>query len=173
MYAARSKVALLSLSISAILAGCASQPESVKSAQAPAPLPSTPIAVVPPIAIPLPTPSSARTIEEYKHQLALHIGSASVTRMYTHQPQPLLRSVVVLRYEVDARGHVIRSEIMRSNRDRETETTALAALHGAAPFPPPGPHLLNGGRLELSETWLFNSDGRFQLRTTALPQARR
>jgi protein TonB len=32
------------------------------------------------------------------------------------------------------------------------------------------PHLLRHGRLEISETWLFNNDGRFQLRTIAQPQ---
>ena len=31
-------------------------------------------------------------------------------------------------------------------------------------------HLLNNRKLDVTETWLFNTDGRFQLRTIALPQ---
>ena len=82
----------------------------------------------------------------------------------------LLRSVVVVKYVVDAHGNMIKSELIRSNRDGETEATALASLKSSAPFPKPAPHLLRGGKIEISETWLFNNDGRFQLRTIAQPQ---
>jgi periplasmic protein TonB len=75
-----------------------------------------------------------------------------------------------MRYAVDAHGQLLRSEILRSNRDRETESIALASLRSAAPFPRPASHLLHHGKLEVSETWLFNNDGRFQLRTIAQPQ---
>lgn len=114
--------------------------------------------------------SSATTLDAYKRDLALRISQANAGKVYSGRPQALLRSVVVLRYAVDERGHLLRSEIMRSNRDRETESTALAALKNAAPFPRPASHLLRNGRLDLSETWLFNNDGRFQLRTIAEPQ---
>jgi len=43
-------------------------------------------------------------------------------------------------------------------------------LRSTAPFPKPPAALLSGGRVELSETWLFNNNGRFQLRTIAQPQ---
>ena len=42
-----------------------------------------------------------------------------------------------------------------------------ARVRQAAPYPKPPARLLRGGRLELSETWLFQDDGRFQLRTRA------
>lgn len=114
--------------------------------------------------------SGAATLDAYKRDLALRISQANAGKVYSGRPQALLRSVVVLRYAVDGRGRLVRSEIMRSNRDRETESTALAALKNAAPFPRPAPHLLRNGRLDISETWLFNNDGRFQLRTIAEPQ---
>jgi len=82
----------------------------------------------------------------------------------------LLRSVVVVKYVVDANGRLLHSEILRSNHDRATEATALSSLRTAAPFPKPAPQLLRNGRMELMETWLFNNDGRFQLRTIAEPQ---
>jgi periplasmic protein TonB len=114
--------------------------------------------------------SSASTLDGYKRDLALRISQVNSSKVYSERPQALLRSVIVLRYAIDARGHLVRSEIMRSNRDRETESTALASLRNSAPFPKPAAHLLRRGQLELSETWLFNNDGRFQLRTVALPQ---
>lgn len=114
--------------------------------------------------------SSANTLDGYKRDLALQISQMNASKVYSERPQALLRSVIVLRYVVDARGNLVRSEIMRSNRDRETEATALATLRNSSPFPKPAAHLLRRGQLELSETWLFNHDGRFQLRTVALPQ---
>ncbi len=114
--------------------------------------------------------SSASTLEGYKRDLALRISQMNSSKVYSGRPQALLRSVVVLRYAVDARGHLVRSEIMRSNRDNETESTALVSLRSAAPFPRPASHLVRNGKLEISETWLFNNDGRFQLRTIAEPQ---
>jgi len=75
-----------------------------------------------------------------------------------------------VRYAVDAQGNLVQQDIMRSNRDSETESIALASLRNAAPFPRPASHLLRRGRLELSETWLFNNDGRFQIRSVAQPQ---
>ena len=112
----------------------------------------------------------ASTVDGYKRDLALRISELNAGKVYPGRPQALLRSVVVLRYTVDARGHLVKSEIMRSNRDRETESTALATLRSAAPFPKPAAHLLRRGELELAETWLFNNDGRFQLRTIAQAQ---
>lgn len=114
--------------------------------------------------------STADTVGEYKLALAQRIAHVNSTKVYIGRPQALLRSVVVVKYVVDARGSLVRSEIMRSNRDRSTEATALASLRSTAPFPKPAASLLRHGRVELMETWLFNNDGRFQLRTIAEPQ---
>lgn len=114
--------------------------------------------------------STENTVNGYKRDLAQRITEVNSIKVYTTRPQALLRSVVVVRYSVDGGGRLLRSEIMRSNRDRETEATALASLRNAAPFPKPASHLLRHGKVELSETWLFNNDGRFQLRSLALPQ---
>jgi protein TonB len=111
--------------------------------------------------------STASTFEGYKRDLAQRISQSNSTKVYEGRPQALLRSVIVVKYIVDS---LVRSEIMRSNRDKQTESTALASLKTSAPFPKPMPHLLRNGRLEISETWLFNNDGRFQLRTVAQPQ---
>ncbi len=112
----------------------------------------------------------SRTFAAYKHDVAQRISQANSSRVYSGRPQALLRSVVVVRYQVDRDGELIRSDIQRSNRDPETEAIALASLKYAAPFPKPASHLLQHGRVEISESWLFNNDGRFQLRSVAQPQ---
>ncbi len=114
--------------------------------------------------------STATTIADYKRALAERIAATNSTRMFIGRPQALLRSVIVVKYQIDASGKLIRSDIMRSNRDRASEATALSSLKAAAPFPKPGAHLLRHGRVEVMESWLFNNDGRFQLRTTAETQ---
>ena len=114
--------------------------------------------------------STAATFEAYKLELAERISRVNSTNIHPDRPQALLRSVIVVRYAVDRNGKLARSEIQRSNRDQATEAIALSTLRKAAPFPMPAEHLLRNGRVEISETWLFNNDGRFQLRTIARPQ---
>lgn len=114
--------------------------------------------------------STAQSIGGYKLALANRIAQVSSTKVFIGRPQPLLRSVVVVKYSVDGNGKLLRSEILRSNRDRTTENTALSTLRAAAPFPKPVPALLKQDKVELIETWLFNNDGRFQLRSIAEPQ---
>lgn len=114
--------------------------------------------------------SGAFTLDGYKRDVAQRIAQNNSAKVYDGRPQALLRSVIVLKYVVDAHGNLVKSEIVRTNHDRETEATALASLRNSAPFPQPATHLLRQGRIEISETWLFNNDGRFQLRTIAQPQ---
>lgn len=114
--------------------------------------------------------STARTVMGYKEDIAHRIAETSSTKVYIERPQALLRSVIVLKFVIDANGRLVRSEISRTNRDSATEATALASLRAAAPFPKPPANLLQNGRIELSETWLFNNDGRFQLRSIAQAQ---
>lgn len=114
--------------------------------------------------------STALTLNGYKRDLAERIAQVNSTKVYVERPQALLRSVIVIKYTIAPDGKLLRAEIVRSNHDRAAESTALSSLDTTAPFPKPASHLLKNGRVEISETWLFNNDGRFQLRTIALPQ---
>lgn len=114
--------------------------------------------------------STAWTLAGYQKALAERICEVNATHVYVGRPQALLRSVIVLKYVVDGNGHLMRSEIVRTNHDSATQATALASIKNTAPFPKPAPHLLRNGHVEITETWLFNNDGRFQLRTIAQPQ---
>ena len=115
--------------------------------------------------------SNAKTLAAYQVELANHLSRVNVAKVYAGNPQALLRSVIVLRFSLNSQGSLMSKAIVRSNKDRETEATALSSLVKAQPFPMPSALLLKQGRLDMVETWLFNSDGRFQLRTIALPQA--
>lgn len=114
--------------------------------------------------------STAMTLAGYQEALAKRIVEVNSIKVYVGRPQALLRAVIVLKYTVDANGKLLHSEILRTNRDNAVEGTALASLKNTAPFPKPAPHLLHHGRVEITESWLFNSDGRFQLRSIAQPQ---
>jgi protein TonB len=141
-----------------LLAGCASPSPRVE-------LTSTERMQPGPAAI-----SSAGTVESYKQDVAQRISQVNSTHVHGQRPQALLRSIIVVRYTVDGEGRLVRSEIQRSNHDRDTEALALSTLRKTAPFPKPAPHLLRNGRLDLSESWLFDNDGRFQLRSIAQAQ---
>lgn len=161
----------------AILVGCASKPEVPPVAQKPAaatPAPA-PVARTQPaeVAKDESIASRATTVDAYKRDLAKRIAEVNSSKVFPGRPQALLRSVVVVKFTVDERGQVTKSEIIRSNNDKSTESTALATLKNAGPFPKPAAHLLQGGRLDISETWLFNNDGRFQLRSIAEAQMNR
>lgn len=114
--------------------------------------------------------TSSMSLDRYKRLVAQRIAEVNADKIYPGNPQALLRSVVVLKYVLDANGKLVRSDTLRSNGDGVTVATALSALRNAAPFPPPPNHLLTHGRMEILETMLFNDDGRFQLRSIAAPQ---
>ncbi len=116
------------------------------------------------------TRSQAKNLNAFAREIAIHISQQNAEKIYVSNPQALLRSVVVLKFTIDANGSLVSRDLVRSNKDKETEGTAMQSLARAQPFPLPPSVLLKQGKVELLETWLFNSDGRFQLRTIALPQ---
>ncbi|NDI86408.1 energy transducer TonB family protein [Undibacterium crateris] len=127
-------------------------------------------AEMPARSLPPPAPSQAASIDAYKREVAQRVYASFPSYVYQEQPQPLLRAVIVLRYVINADGSLSRVELLRGNGDRFAEQRAMQSLRQAAPFAKPPAKLIRGARLELSETWLFNDDGRFQVRSIALPQ---
>lgn len=112
------------------------------------------------------------TLDQYRDAVARRIVERNPSYVLRGTPQAMLRSLVVVSFTVDANGHVVASSVYRTNGDNEAESAALASLRRAAPLPEPPGKLLNGrGQLELFEDWLFNDDGKFQLRELASPQA--
>jgi protein TonB len=128
--------------------------------------PSRPEVAAPPAAI------NSATLDQYRNTVARRIVERNPSYVLRGKPQAMLRSLVVVSFTVDRNGHVVQSSVYRTNGDDEAESTALASLRRASPLPLPPGKLLNGrGQLELFEDWLFNDDGKFQLRELASPQA--
>lgn len=138
----------------ATLAGCTITP------------PDRPLVITPPAAV------NSATLDQYRSAVAQRIAERSPSYVLRGTPQAMLRSLVVVSFTVDRDGRVLESSVYRTNGDDEAESTALASLRRASPLPQPPGKLLNGrGQLELFEDWLFNDNGKFQLREFASPQA--
>jgi protein TonB len=83
-----------------------------------------------------------------------------------------LRAVVVLEVAVAADGQVRNATLLRvPDHSRDLGRVAMRAVSAASPLPPPPRTLVAAGAYRFTETWLFREDGKFQLRTLALPQA--
>ena len=86
-------------------------------------------------------------------------------------PQPLLRAVVVLRVKLDELGRWT-AEVIREN-DEQPELTrkALASVaHLGKSLAMSASAAEQVRREGFMEVWLFQNDGRFALKTLALPQ---
>lgn len=144
-----------------LLTACSVPPEPAPPVHtAPAPTPSMPAP---------PRPSTTSSLDEYKREIATHIHARNPHWVHEEQPEALLRAVVVARVKVDGSGRA-RAEIVRS-RDAAMSERVLQSVGAASPFPAP-PRRLAGSLATTgyTETWLFNRDGRFQVRTIARPQ---
>ncbi|WP_420814672.1 energy transducer TonB family protein [Paraburkholderia susongensis] len=115
---------------------------------------------------------NSAALDQYRDAVARRITERNPSYVLQGKPQAMLRSLVVVSFTVDRNGRIVESSIYRTNGDDEAESTALATLRRSAPLPIPPGKLLNGrGQLELFEDWLFNDNGKFQLRELAAPQA--
>jgi protein TonB len=113
----------------------------------------------------------AENLEQVRHDFAKLVYEDAGPDINRDRPQPLLRAVVVLRVKLNELGHWT-GEVVREN-DEQPELTrkALASVaHLARTLevsPPTSEQLHREGFLEV---WLFQNDGRFALKTLALPQ---
>lgn len=172
---------LAAVALACLLAACG----------APAPAPAGPAA---PAAAPVPAPASASpapaepaspasprapvarlaprdpALESWKRDAALRIHQANSKQLFEGRPHHLLKAVIVVEVTVDASGRVVGSRVLRSPKIKSLDDLALTSLKAASPLPAPPKSLLARGRLVYSETWLVQNDGRFQVRTLALPQ---
>ncbi|WP_144156201.1 energy transducer TonB [Paraburkholderia sp. BCC1885] len=146
--------ALLTLAILLVASGCTFTP------------PGRPPLTTPPAAV------NSLTLDQYRIAVARRILERNPSYVLQGTLQPMLRSLVVVSFTVDRDGQVLQSAVYRTNGDDEAESTALATLRRASPLPQPPARLLNTrGQVELFEDWLFNDNGKFQLREFASPQA--
>ncbi|MDL2357126.1 MAG: energy transducer TonB [Pseudomonadota bacterium] len=107
------------------------------------------------------------SVDRYKFDVAEQIMRYNGAHTFNGRLPPMLPAVVVLSITVDQTGRITRVAVQRS-RDEAASKVALASMQRVGPLPRPynlatGP----GASLTFSETFLFNADYRFQLRTLA------
>ena len=115
--------------------------------------------------------TTARNIDDYKIQVAGQILAANPAIIFSGRLPPMLPAIVVVDISVNRDGELASVEVKRS-RDREASKVALAAVKRVGmPFPKPQNLMLRGHKtLDFSETFLFDHQYHFQLRSLAGPQ---
>ena len=113
----------------------------------------------------------AESLEKVRHDFAQMVYEDAGPDINRDRPQPLLRAVVVLRVKLNELGHWT-GEVIRDN-DEQPELTrkALASVaHLARTLEVSATAAEQLHREGFLEVWLFQNDGRFALKTLALPQ---
>ena len=158
----RTRAALL-LSLAA-LGGCstvqpvASTARRIVAAILPAPKTEAPVA--PP----------SRTLDAYKTEVAQHVMRHNSGQTFSGQLPPMLPAIVVVNITVDEDGELQDVAVQRS-RDPDASKVALASMRRSGRLPRPASLLVTNTRaLTFSETFLFDHQYRFQLRSLAGPQ---
>ena len=146
-----------------IMGGCASPPPPVPVEER-----STIAIARAPTAAPVPPPSL--TLDAYKAQVARHIVERNAGRSFSGRLPPMLPAIVVVNITVDRDGQLTDVRVQRA-RDPDAARVALASMLRSGPLPRPhGLLVANSRAMSFSETFLFDRDYRFQLRSLAGPQ---
>jgi hypothetical protein len=148
----------------ALLAACATPPPALEPGAAPQ---------VPAVAAPVVAVSEAKTVADYRRQVAELLHAANLKGLYPGVPPNPLRAVIVVYIEVDPAGVLRRLELFRAPSDTPelVDEVERAWRRLGRQLPRPQPHLMNGGeRLAFTQTWLFDFEGRFRLSTLSEQQ---
>ena len=107
------------------------------------------------------------SVESYKAGVAEQVMRYNSAHTFSGRLPPMLPAIVVLSITVDHTGKLAHVAVQRS-RDDDASNVALASVRRAAPLPKPFNLATGAGNsLTFSETFLFNADYRFQLRSLA------
>jgi protein TonB len=113
--------------------------------------------------------TSFATVDDYKFDAAVQIVQFNAAHTFSGKLPPMLPAVVVLRITVDESGRITDMWVQRAPEHGQLASEiAMASMHRAGVMPRPL-NLANGPDrlLSYSETFLFNADNRFQVRTLA------
>ncbi|WP_409027294.1 energy transducer TonB [Janthinobacterium sp. SUN098] len=153
--------AIIILATAALLSACQTAPPPTAPTHTPTPTPPrTPAAI-----------QLAASIDAYKALVAQQIMAANAEYTFSGRLPPMLPAIVVLDLSVGPDGELKSVHVHRS-RDSEASAAALAAVRRVQVFFPPAAHLMrrHARTFDFSETFLFNEQYRFQLRTLSGPQ---
>ena len=151
--------AITVLAAASLLAACQSTPPPSAYTPTSTP-PRTPAAI-----------QLAASIDAYKSLVAQQIMAANGEYIFSGRLPPMLPAIVVLDLSVGPDGELKSVHVHRS-RDSDASAAALAAVRRVPVFFPPAAHLMrrHARTFDFSETFLFNDQYRFQLRTLSGPQ---
>ena len=154
--------AITVLAAAVLLSAC--QTASPPAERTPSPVERTPPGT--PAALQL-----AANIDAYKALVAHQIMAANAEYTFSGRLPPMLPSIVVLDLSVGPDGELKSVHVHRS-RDSDASAAALAAVRRVQVLFPPAGHLMrrHAKTFDFSETFLFNEQYRFQLRTLSGPQ---
>ena len=126
----------------------------------PTPTPTTRAPVAPP----------SRTLDAYKTEVAQHVMRHNTGQTFSGQLPPMLPAIVVVNITVGEDGE-LQDVVVERSRDPDASKVALASMRRSGRLPPPVNLLATNMRaLTFSETFLFDDQYRFQLRSLAGPQ---
>lgn len=103
------------------------------------------------------------SMQQYEAAVAKRIFDANPDRTIKGDLQPLLRAIVILRFDVDGSGRVHNVRTWRTP-EAAADHIARTTLHHAGKLPAPPESWLQGGIVEVTETWLIDKQGHFHLR---------
>lgn len=122
------------------------------------------------LALLLPHAAQAGVSPDVKRDFAKAVYQGSPEFVHDHQPQALLRAVVVLNVRLDVNNRW-RADVLRTNDEQpEMLARALETVQRAPTIPVSGEAREELQRNGLVEAWLFDNDGTFQVMTLAKPQ---
>lgn len=117
-----------------------------------------------------PVAPPSRTLDAYKAEVAQHVMRQNAHQTFSGRLPPLLPAIVVLNITVRDDGELEDVEVQRARNDNAARV-AVASMRRSGRLPKPA-NLLAGNmrKLTFSETFLFDDQYRFQLRSLAGPQ---
>jgi hypothetical protein len=137
---------------------------------APTPVPAPPA----PSALQPPPPSAARTLADYRRDVARALYAQNAAAVHRGLLPALLEAVIVVELAFDTEGRLLARRIVRSPDHAAGALARIDAMLDrllapkAAQLPPSA---LRRGRIEFLETFLMTDDGRFQLHALSEGQA--
>jgi protein TonB len=121
-------------------------------------------------ATPAPVPQNSPELDAYKTQVAYRVMERNPQQTFSGKLPEMLPAIVVVNVTVDKDGELKDVQVQRS-RDPDASRVAVDSMKRSGPLPKPANLLAtNSDSLTFSETFLFNDQYRFQLRSVAGPQ---
>jgi protein TonB len=117
-----------------------------------------------------PVAPPSRTLDAYKTEVAQHVMRHNSGQTFSGQLPPMLPAIVVVNITVDEEGE-LQDVVVQRSRDPDASKVAVDSMRRSGRLPKPVNLLATNARaLTFSETFLFDDQYRFQLRSLAGPQ---